>query len=100
MPIRCQEGIVPHHDDNPDKMARMREWLKIAADELSVDPTVLTDAEQPLLDMVSAISHGPSRPGAPLTAFLVGLATAQGGDATELAKKLTRIADQRGSARS
>ena len=94
------EEIVPHHDDNPEKMAQMREWLKTAADELSVDPAVLTDAEQPLLDMVSAISHGPSRPGAPLTAFLVGLATAQGGNTTELATKLTRIAGQRGSAQS
>ena len=86
---------MPHHDDNPEKMAQMREWLKTAADELSVDPAVLTDAEQPLLDMVSAISHGPSRPGAPLTAFLVGL-----GNTTELATKLTRIAGQRGSAQS
>ena len=50
---------MSHHDDNPEKMARMRDWLEIAAREVDVDPSVLTDVEQPLLDMVSVISHGP-----------------------------------------
>lgn len=42
---------MSHHDDNPEKMARMRDWLEIAAREVAVDPSVLTDVEQPLLDM-------------------------------------------------
>ena len=49
--------------------------------------------------MVSVISHGPSRPGAPLTAFLVGIATAQGGDTLQLVKKLMQAAEQRGQTR-
>ena len=69
---------MSHHDDNPEKMARMRDWLEIAA---------------------RVISHGPSRPGAPLTAFLVGIATAQGGDTLQLVKKLMQAAEQRGQTR-
>jgi len=97
--LRSEEVVMSHHDDNPEKMARMRDWLEIAAREVDVDPSVLTDVEQPLLDMVSVISHGPSRPGAPLTVFLVGIATAQGGDTLQLVKKLMQAAEQRGQTR-
>ncbi|EFS40963.1 DUF6457 domain-containing protein [Cutibacterium acnes] len=97
--LRSEEVAMSHHDDNPEKMARMRDWLEIAAREVDVDPSVLTDVEQPLLDMVSVISPGPSRPGAPLTAFLVGIATAQGGDTLQLVKKLMQAAEQRGQTR-
>ena len=48
---------MSHHDDNPEKMARMRDWLEIAAREVAVDPSVLTDVEQPLLDMVSCLLY-------------------------------------------
>lgn len=85
---------MPHHDDSPEKMAKMNAWLETAAKELGVDRSTLDEAKQPLLDMVSTISHGPSRPGAPLTAFLVGLAAGQGGNAAVLANRLARVAEQ------
>lgn len=85
---------MAHHDDNPEKMADMHAWLAVVNEELGLDPQLLADAERPLLDMVSTVSHGPSRPGAPLTAFLIGVATAQGGDASGLADRIARIAEE------
>lgn len=55
-------------------MAVMREWLERVCAELGADPAVLDPTASPLLDLVRDVAHGPSRPGAPLTAFLVGLA--------------------------
>ena len=80
--------------DDPEKMTRMRQWLATAAAEIGVDPGLVTDAEEPLLAMISAVAHGPSRPGAPLTAFLVGVAVGRGvdADAAELAGRLTQRA--------
>lgn len=85
---------MAHHDDNPEKMARMHAWLATVNQELGVDPRLLADAEQSLLDMVSTVSHGPSRPGAPLTAFLIGVAAAQGGDASALADRIAQLAQK------
>ena len=39
--LRSEEVAMSHHDDNPEKMARMRDWLEIAAREVDVDPSVL-----------------------------------------------------------
>ncbi len=78
--------------DDPEKMARMRAWLTAAAAEIGVDPATVLDAEAPLLAMISDVAHGPSRPGAPLTAFLVGVAVGRGADAEELAGRLADLA--------
>lgn len=82
--------------DDPEKMARMRDWLAVAAAELGVDQEKVTAAEGPLLDMIGAVAHGPSRPGAPLTAFLVGVAVGGGADATELARRIEALAAAQG----
>lgn len=49
------------------------EWLQAAAAELNVDPEVLGPVITELLDLTRDVAHGPSRPAAPLTAFMVGL---------------------------
>lgn len=70
----------------------MHHWLSTAAADAGVELAILEDAEAPLLDMISAVAHGPSRPGAPLTAFLVGVAAGRGADASELAARLGALA--------
>lgn len=50
----------------------MREWLDEAASALGVEPDVVQRHADALLAMVGVVAHGPSRPAAPLTAFLLG----------------------------
>lgn len=79
--------------DDPEKMARMRDWLAAVAAELKLPEDVLTSVESPLLDLIATVAHGPSRPGAPLTAFLVGYAAGKGGDASALITDVQALAD-------
>lgn len=62
---------------NPDveaeKMRRMGQWLDAVAVELDLDPQVVEQLRSPMLDMIAEVAHEVSRPGAPLTAMLVGL---------------------------
>ena len=63
--------------DEEAKLAAMREWLQQVSAALDVDHAVVEASIPTLLDLVRDVAHGPSRPGAPLTAFSVGLALAQ-----------------------
>ncbi|MGO1592054.1 MAG: DUF6457 domain-containing protein [Ancrocorticia sp.] len=77
------------HKDDPEKMAKMAAWLDAAGAEIGVDPSVMADNQTALLDLINTVAHGPSRPAAPLTAFLVGYAAAsQGRDPHELIELL------------
>lgn len=62
--------------DETEKMAAMNRWLDAVCAELEVDRSVMDTNSTALLRLISDVAHGPSRPGAPLTAFLVGLAGA------------------------
>ncbi|WP_187138369.1 DUF6457 domain-containing protein [Cellulomonas timonensis] len=62
--------------DETQKMAVMNAWLDQVCAELDVDRSVLDANTMPLLQLINHVAHGPSRPGAPVTAFLVGLAGA------------------------
>jgi Domain of unknown function (DUF6457) len=55
-------------------------WVEAVARELGlddVDPATYVDL---VLDLTSDVSHGVSRPAAPVTAFLVGLAAGRAAD--------------------
>lgn len=81
------------HKDDPEKMAKLAAWLEAAAEELGVDPSVVTDNQTDLLGLINTVAHVPSRPGAPLTAFLVGYAAAsQGRNPSELVELLEKRA--------
>lgn len=73
------------HEPGTDRMTIMRDWLERVCTELDVDPAVLDSTTTPLLALIRDVAHGPSRPGAPLTAFLVGLAAGSraGGEVTD-----------------
>lgn len=58
-----------------EKMRQMGEWLDAVAAELGLQPAVVERVRTPMLDMIAEVAHGPSRPGAPMTAMLVGLAS-------------------------
>lgn len=80
--------------DDPLRMDQMREWLKQVAGDLDLDPAVVLDHEEALLAMVSAVAHGPSRPGAPLSAFLTGIAVGRGAPASEVIGRVAELAEQ------
>ncbi|MFT4228648.1 DUF6457 domain-containing protein [Micropruina sp.] len=88
------------HRDDPVRMNRMREWLTRVAAELGLDPAVVLDHEEDLLAMVSAVAHGQSRPGAPLSAFLAGVAVGRGGSAAEVVGRVTELAGEPGQVRA
>jgi hypothetical protein len=50
-----------------------------------------------VLDLTSDVAHGVSRPGAPVTAFLVGVAAGRAADpvvaARDYAQRISRLAD-------
>lgn len=77
--------------DDPATMNEMRAWLGQVADALGLEPSVVLEHEEALLGLVAAVAHGPSRPGAPLTAFLVGVAVGRGAAASEA---IGRVVDQ------
>lgn len=85
---------MSHHKDDPEKMAQLERWLKAASDALDFDYDVIAEHQKELLSLISVVAHGPSRPGAPLTAYIVGyVAASTGADTADLANTLKRLAD-------
>lgn len=56
-------------------LAKAHAWVESVSVELGQDPAVIRELLTELLDLTRDVAHGPSRPAAPLTTFLVGLAT-------------------------
>ncbi|NMH96759.1 DUF6457 domain-containing protein [Pseudonocardia acidicola] len=76
----------------------MSEWVTAVCRELGLEGAVDTDASVDMvLDMTSDVAHGVSRPAAPVTAFLVGLAAGRADDpvvaARDYAEKVTGLAE-------
>ncbi|WP_407342654.1 DUF6457 domain-containing protein [Pengzhenrongella phosphoraccumulans] len=80
--------------DESDKMAVMDRWLGEVCVELGVDRSVLDANTVAMLALIKSVAHGPSRPGAPMTAFLIGLAA--GAAAPTPAAQTTGVADNIG----
>lgn len=78
--------------DEATKMAIMAKWLDAVAEEIDADSAPVTAHRDELLDLVSTIAHGPSRPGAPMTLFLLGMRAGQGEDVSELVAKVEALA--------
>ena len=65
-------------------------WLAVAAPEVGVSP-----GEVPaglLLDVARDVAHNVLRPGAPVTAYLLGLAVGRGADPAEAARRISELA--------
>ena len=65
-------------------------WLAAAAPEIGVSPDEIP--AELLLDMARDVAHNVLRPGAPVTAYLLGLAVGRGADPVEAAGKISELA--------
>jgi len=78
---------------DPAGDAALDAWLVQVAEELGVADLWRPEEKAALLDMVGDVAHGVSRPGAPLTAFLVGLAAGRhGGSAPSYVEQVVTMA--------
>ncbi|MCI4063340.1 DUF6457 domain-containing protein [Micromonospora sp. R77] len=71
-------------------MTVMDEWVTAACAELGLDP-----AEVPVpvvLDLAKDVAHQVLRPGAPVSAYLLGLAVGRGADLATAAARLSGLA--------
>jgi hypothetical protein len=75
----------------------MSEWVTAVTTELGLEGAADSDTVVDLvLDLTSDVAHGVSRPAAPVTAFLIGLAAGRADDPVvagrDYAQKITRLA--------
>ena len=65
-------------------------WIATACDELGLNPSDV-DAKS-VLDVARDVAHNVVRPGAPVTAYLMGIAVGRGADPAEVADRLSALA--------
>ncbi len=61
--------------EEKDPIQSAHQWLEEAAELLGVDKHDATALVRELLDLTKDVAHNRARPAAPLTAYLVGLAS-------------------------
>lgn len=71
-------------------MNAMDQWVAAACRELDLDPAV-ADTRQ-VLDLARDVAHNVLRPGAPVTAYLLGVAVGRGADPAAAAARLSALA--------
>jgi hypothetical protein len=76
----------------------LSEWVTAVVRELGIEGALEREGVVDMvLDLTSDVAHGVSRPGAPVTAFLVGIAAGRADDpavaARDYAQKISRLAD-------
>jgi hypothetical protein len=75
-------------------LSEMDDWVAEVVAELRLD-----GAEVPVkavLDVARDVAHNVLRPGAPVTAYLLGLAVGAGADPVEAAGRISALASRRG----
>lgn len=65
--------------DEAQKMRALEQWLDGVCDALALDRSAVQAVTPALLELAAQVAHGPARPGAPLTAFAVGMAAGRAG---------------------
>jgi len=80
-------------------MNTLKEWVDLVCRELDIADVVSPAAMQSrVLDMSRDVAHDVARPAAPLTAYLLGLATGRTSDpegaADELAQRVCQLAQR------
>jgi hypothetical protein len=66
------------------------DWIARAGRELGLDPAeVPTDV---VLGLAKDVAHGVVRPGAPVTAYLMGVAVGRGAEPAAVAERLSELA--------
>ena len=73
-----------------EKPNALEAWVATAAAELGLRPG---DEQTGLvLDLARDVAHGVLRPGAPVTAYLLGVAVGRGADPADAARRLSALA--------
>ena len=73
-------------------MNDLNDWTDTACKELGLEPS---DVDRDLvLDLARDVAHGVTRPAAPLTAYLLGLAVGRGAPAHDAAAHITELAER------
>ena len=80
-------------------MNELEAWVEAAAKELGLAPGEVQTKQ--VLDVARDVAHQVLRPGAPVTAYLLGLAVGRGADPSAAAERISRLAAswQRGEQR-
>jgi hypothetical protein len=65
-------------------------WVEAAGRELGLRPDEVPT--QAVLDLARDVAHGVVRPGAPVSAYLMGVAVGRGADPADVAERLGRLA--------
>jgi hypothetical protein len=71
-------------------MTVMDDWVTAACAELGLDPAGVSVPT--VLDLARDVAHQVLRPGAPVSAYLLGLAVGRGADPADAAARLTGLA--------
>ncbi|MFF4877440.1 MULTISPECIES: DUF6457 domain-containing protein [unclassified Micromonospora] len=71
-------------------MTVMDDWVTAACAELDLDPTQVPVPA--VLDLARDVAHQVLRPGAPVSAYLLGLAVGRGADPADAAARLSALA--------
>lgn len=72
-------------------MSVLEDWINAACGELGLERCEID--RDLVLDLARDVAHGVARPGAPLTAYLLGLAVGRGAPARDAAARLTEMAE-------
>jgi hypothetical protein len=73
------------------------EWVVVAAAELGLGE-VPAEEQRLILDLAREVAHNAVRPGAPVSAYLVGLAVGRGASLADATRALTELAQRHGPA--
>lgn len=80
-----------------DDAAAMADWVSAVAADLGLTDVDTAAVVDTVLDLTADVAHGVSRPAAPVTAFLLGIAAGRAGDpdaaVADLADRISRKAD-------
>ncbi len=71
-------------------MSELDRWVAAASAELGVPPEDV--AVKAVLDVARDVAHNVVRPGAPVTAYLMGLAVGRGADPADVTDRITELA--------
>ena len=71
-------------------MNELDAWVAAAARELGLEPGDVQTKR--LLDVARDVAHQVLRPGAPVTAYLMGVAVGRGGDPGDIAERISQLA--------
>lgn len=69
-------------------MSTMSDWISAVSSELGLDAGADVDL---VLQVAADAAHGVTRPAAPITTYLLGVAVGRGADPTEAADRIRRL---------